>query len=214
MLVALSRLDIPPGQKLLLRDVTWEEFETIVEELGDHRASRLAYAQGVLEIMMPLPEHESDKEILSDLVKALLEELDMECWCLGSTTFKKPTEHGLEPDQCFYIQHEAAVRGKKRLDLASDPPPDLALEVDLTSRTHLALYTALRVPELWRFAQGRLHIAVLRGNDYVEVPESPTFPGLPVLEVIPQYLAQSKMAGRNATLKAFRQWVRGQQHKR
>ena len=82
---------------------------------------------------MPLPEYESDKEIISDLVKALLEELDRECWCLGSTTLKKPTEHGLEPDQCFYIQHEAAVRGKKCLDLASDPPPDLALEVDLTS---------------------------------------------------------------------------------
>ena len=214
MFVALSRLDVPPGQKLLLRDVTWEEFETIVEELGDHRASRLAYAQGVLEIMMPLPEHESDKEIISDLVKALLEERNMECWCLGSTTFKKPTEHGLEPDQCFYIQHEAAVRGKTRLDLASDPPPDLALEVDLTSRTHLAIYAALRVPALWRFAQGQLHIAILRGNDYVEVPESPTFPGLPLPEVIPQYLAQSKMVGRNATLKAFRQWVRGQQYER
>jgi Uma2 family endonuclease len=208
MLLELRRLDVPPGQKLLLRDVTWEEFETIVEELGDHRGGRLAYADGVLEIMTPLPEHEDHKEIISDLVKVLLEELDMEFRCLGSTTFKKPTAHGIEPDQCFYIRHEAAIRGKTRIDLALDPPPDLALEIDLTSRTHPAIYAALRVPELWRFAHGQLHIYVLQGSDYVEVPESPTFPRLPLRTVIPQYLAQSQSEGRNATMKAFRRWVR------
>ena len=129
MLVALERLEIPPGQKLLLRHVTWDEFETIVEELGEHRGSRLAYAHGVLEIMTPLPGHEWDKEILSDLIKALLEELERDFGCLGSTTFKQPMEHGLEPDQCFYIRHEVAIRGKERIDLTVDPPPDLALEV-------------------------------------------------------------------------------------
>jgi Uma2 family endonuclease len=208
MLLELRRLDVPPGQRLLLREVTWEEFEAIVEELGDHRGARLAYGDGVLEIMTPLPEHEGNKEIISDLVKVLLEELDMEFWCLGSTTFKQPAAYGIEPDQCFYIQHEAAIRGKKRIDLAVDPPPDLALEIDLTSRTHPAIYAALRVPELWRFGQDQLHIYVLQGNDYVEVPESPTFPRLPLHTVIPQYLAQSKSEGRNATMQAFRRWVR------
>ena len=208
MLLELRRLEVPPGQKLLLRDVTWEEFETIVEELGEHRGSRLAYADGVLEIMTPLPEHEGNKEIISDLVKVLLEELDMEFWCLGSTTFKKPTAHGIEPDQCFYIQHEAAIRGKKRIDLALDPPPDLALEIDLTSRTHPTIYAALRVPELWRFIHDQLHIYVLQGNDYVEVSESPTFPRLPLRTVLPQFLAQSKSEGRNATMQAFRRWMR------
>ncbi len=208
MLVALERLEIPPGQKLLLRHVTWDEFETIVEELGEHRGSRLAYAHGVLEIMTPLPGHEWDKEILSDLIKALLEELERDFGCLGSTTFKQPMEHGLEPDQCFYIRHEVAIRGKERIDLTVDPPPDLALEVDLTSRTHTAIYAALRVPELWRFAHGQLHIVVLQGSAYVEVSESPTFPGFPLRTVIPEYLAQSKIVGRNATMRAFRQWVR------
>jgi Uma2 family endonuclease len=208
MLLELRRFEIPPGQRLLVRDVTWEEFETIVEELGEHRGARLAYAHGVLEIMAPLPEHEGDKEIISDLIKALLEELDKEFWCLGSTTFKQPTTHGLEPDQCFYIQHEAAVGGKKRLDLRYDPPPDLALEIDLTSRTHPTIYAALHVPELWRLAHGQLFIYVLQGNDYVEVPESPTFPQLPLRTVIPEYLARSKIEGRNTTLRAFRRWLR------
>ncbi len=208
MLVEFRRLEVPPGQKLLLHDITWEEFEALLEELGEHRACRVAYAHGVLEIMTPLAEHEYDKEIIGDLVKTLLDELGREFCSLGSTTFAKPSTHGLEPDQCFYIQHEAAIRGKKRLDLAIDPPPDLALEVDLTSRTHLATYAALRVPELWRFASGQLHIHVLQGDGYIEVTESPTFPGLPLCEVIPQHLAQSKISGRSVAMRHFRRWVR------
>jgi Uma2 family endonuclease len=104
MLLELRRLEVPPGQRLLLRDVTWQEFETILDELGDHRGSRLAYDNGTLE-MMPLPEHEDDKEIIGDLIKALLEELDIEFRSLDSTTFKKQQTQGLEPDQCFYIQN-------------------------------------------------------------------------------------------------------------
>lgn len=211
MLLELRRLEVPPGQRLLLRDITWQEFETILQELGDHRGSRLAYETGTLEIMTPLPEHEDDQEIIGDLLKALLEELDIEFRSLGSTTFRKEQTQGLEPDQCFYIQNEAAIRGKQRIDLIVDPPPDLAIEMDITSRTHLSLYAALRVPELWRFDRGKLQINVLQINvrpaAYQEVAESPTFPGLP-LEVLPQYLADSKTLGRNTVMKALRQWVR------
>jgi Uma2 family endonuclease len=207
MLLELRRLEVPPGQRLLLQDVTWQEFETILEELGDHRGARLAYNNGMLEIMMPLPEHEDDKEIIGDLIKALLEELDIEFRSLGSTTFKKNQTQGLEPDQCFYIQNEAAIRGKKRLDLAVDPPPDLAIEIDITSRTHPSIYEVLGVPELWRFEQGRLQINVLTGGSYALVAESLNFPGLPLGEVLPQYLADSKTIGRNKVLRAFRQWV-------
>jgi Uma2 family endonuclease len=155
MLLELRRLEVPPGQKLLLRDVTWQEFESILNELGDHRSTRIAYEDGTLEMMMPLPEHEDDKEIVGDLIKALLEELDIEFRSLGSTTFKKFQAQGLEPDQCFYIQNERIIRGKKRIDLSVDPPPDLAIEIDVTSRTHPSIYAALGVPELWRFEQGK-----------------------------------------------------------
>jgi Uma2 family endonuclease len=101
MLLELRRLEVPPGQRLLLQDITWQEFETILEELGDRRSARLAYDNDTLEMMMPLPEHEDDKEIVGDLIKALLEELDIEFRSIGSTTFKKNQTQGLEPDQCF-----------------------------------------------------------------------------------------------------------------
>jgi Uma2 family endonuclease len=210
MLLELQQISVPPGQRVVLQDVSWQEFETILAELGDHRGSRLAYDGGMLEIMMPLPEHEDDKEIIGDLIKALLEELDIEFRSLGSTTFKKPTTQGLEPDQCFYIQHEAAIRGRKRIDLSVDPPPDLAIEIDVTSRTHSNIYEALSVPELWRFDQGTMQINVLDSGRYQEVPESLIFQGLTLKQVIPHYLAESKKLGRNKVLKAFRQWVREQ----
>ncbi|MGI2905956.1 Uma2 family endonuclease [Tolypothrix sp. VBCCA 56010] len=211
MLLELKRIQVPPGQRVLLKDVTWQEFKTILEDLGEHRAARIAYDRGILEIMAPLPEHESDKEIISDLVKALLEELDIEFRCLGSTTFKnKAMAQGIEPDQCFYIQNESKIRGKKRLDLTVDPPPDLALEVDITSRTHPNIYQALKVPELWRFEKGKLQINILQDGNYVESQSSLNFPKFALIEVIPLYLEQSTTAGRNATLKAFRLWVRQQ----
>ena len=211
MLLELKRLTVPPGQRVLLQDVSWQEFETILEELGEHRSARLAYDRGTLEIMTPLPEHEASKEIIGDLVKALLEELDIDFWTLGSTTFKNEAmTQGIEPDQCFYIQNEAAVRGKARLDLAVDPPPDLALEIDVTSRTHPSIYEALGVPELWRFEKGNLQINVLRDSKYVNSVHSQNFPDLLLTEVIPNYVKRSKTMGRNATMRAFRAWVREQ----
>ncbi|NCJ08622.1 Uma2 family endonuclease [Synechococcales cyanobacterium C] len=209
MLLELSRLSVPPGQRVLLHEVSWQEFELILEDLGEHRSTRIAYDNGNLEIMAPLPEHEDDKEIIGDLVKALLEELDIEFRSLGSTTYKNQAMFkGIEPDQCFYIQNESAIRGKKRLDLTVDPPPDLALEIDITSRTHPSIYQALGVPELWRFERGNLRINILEEGRYVESEMSALFPGLPLKEVIPRYLAQSKTIGRNAVMKALRQWVR------
>jgi Uma2 family endonuclease len=211
MLLDVKRINVPPGQRVLLQDVTWQEFEKILEELGEHRAARVAYNRGIMEIMTPLPEHEDNKEIIGDLVKALLEELDIEFRSLGSTTFKNPEmAQGIEPDQCFYIQNESKIRGKKRLDLTVDPPPDLALEIDITSRTHPSIYEAVKVPELWRFEDKKLQINILQDGCYVESQESLNFPSLPLIQIIPQYLEQSRTAGRNATLKAFRRWVQEQ----
>jgi Uma2 family endonuclease len=211
MLLELNRIHIPPGQRVLLQGVSWQEFEAILEELGEHRAARVAYDNGILEIMTPLPEHEDDKEIIGDLLKALLEELDIEFRTLGSTTFKNQQMlKGIEPDQCFYIQNEAVIRGKTRLDLQVDPPPDLALEIDMTSRTHPSLYEALKVPELWRFEKGKLQINVLQDGKYRVVAESSIFPGLPLGEVLANFSKQSKTLGRNVVMRAFRQWVRTQ----
>lgn len=208
MLLDLHRITVPPGQKIWLNSVSWQEFEAILEELGEHRSARVAYTNRTLEIMTPLPEHEISKVLIGDLLKALLEELDIEFWCLDSTTFKHELmQQGIEPDDCFYIQHEAAVRGKGRLNLAIDPPPDLAIEVDITSRTHPQIYQALGVPELWRFERSQLQINVLRSSQYVEVEYSPNFPDLSLCQVIPQFLQQARTIGRNKMMRNFRQWV-------
>lgn len=209
MLLELNRITVPPGQRILLSNVSWQELETILEDLGEHRASRVAYDSGTLEIMTPLPEHETNKELVSDLVKALLEELDIEFCSLGSTTFKnEKTNKGIEPDNCFYIQNEAAVRGKNRINLTVDPPPDLALEIDVASRTHPNIYETLAVPELWRFEQGTLQINLLRDGKYVQCESSPNFPDFPLIEAIPHYLDRCRSFGRNKSTKAFRAWVR------
>jgi Uma2 family endonuclease len=209
MLLELKQINIPPGHRVLLQNVSWSEFERILEELGEHRAARIAYDNGVLEIMTPLPEHERNKEQISDFVKALLEECDLEFCSLGSTTFKNSEMlQGIEPDNCFYIKNEALVRGKKRIDLTVDPPPDLALEIDVTSRTHPDIYQTLKVPELWRFERGKLQINVLRDREYVQTETSPLFPKFPLKQAIPQYLEQCEQEGRNKTMKAFRYWVR------
>ncbi|NES77538.1 MULTISPECIES: Uma2 family endonuclease [Okeania] len=211
MLLELKRLTIPPGQKVLLKDVSWQEFEEIITDLGESRASRIAYANNTLEIITPLPEHELSKEVISDLIKALLEELDRKFLTLGSTTFKnEQMAKGIEPDNCFYIENEAKVRGKERLDLTIDPPPDLALEIYITSRTHLNIYANLGVGELWRFEKGKLQIYVLENNKYIESEISPNFPDLPLTEVIPEYSIRCQNMGINQTMKTFRNWVREQ----
>jgi Uma2 family endonuclease len=126
MLLQLKELTVPPGNKVLLTNVKWANFEDILEDLGEERATRIAYENLTLEIMTPLPEQERSKEVISDLLKALLEELEREFITLGSTTFKNELmTAGIEPDNCFYIEHEAAVRNKERLDLSVEPPPDL-----------------------------------------------------------------------------------------
>ena len=209
MLLELNQLIVKAGHQLLIKDVSWSAYKRILAELGDNRSSRIAYSQGMLEIMAPLPEHEVAKVIIGDLAKVLLEELDLEFWSLGSTTFEKESmDAGVEPDDCFYIQNEARVRGKDRINLETDPPPDLAIEIDITSRTSFNNYQALRVPELWRWNGSKLEINVLFNGKYLESNTSSIFPNLPIQQVIPEYLMLSKNNGRNTTMKGFRAWIR------
>jgi Uma2 family endonuclease len=183
-------------------------FENILAELGETAAARLSYSNGLLEIMVPLPEHEVDKIIIGNLIEIILEKLNHEFWCLGSTTLKNDQmSHAVEPDTCFYIEHEAQVRGNKRLDLSQDPPPDLALEIDLTSRTHFDNYEKLGVPELWRYDGKILEIHLLQAGTYRGSKTSLHFPQLSLIEAIPYYVERSKVIGRNAMMREFRRWL-------
>jgi Uma2 family endonuclease len=207
--ISLNRISISAGQRIYLHDVSWAEFEQILLDLGEKRVTRIAYYAGELEIRMPLPEHERIKVLISNLLVVLLEELDLPWESLGSSTFKNSQmKTGIEPDDCFYLTNCQAIIGKKRLDLDIDPPPDLAIEVDLTSPTQLSAYEALAVPEIWRYQQGTLAIFILTEGHYLESTVSLLFPSLPVQAGISAILERSNEILTSEARKEFRQWVR------
>ncbi|MCK5720362.1 MAG: Uma2 family endonuclease [Thiomargarita sp.] len=211
MQLAFEQIIIKPGQNLLLKDVNWSMFEKILDNLGEKRATRISYSKGMLEFMSPLAIHEFGKKIISNLVEIMLEEMDVDFWALGSTTFKnEKMKQGVEADECFYIKNEALVRGKDRIDLTIDPPPDLAIEIDISSRTHFDNYEALGVKELWRYDGQQLEISVLQEGHYSLSNTSVHFPKIPVVSMIPEYLQKSKAIGRNKTMREFRTYVRQQ----
>jgi len=169
---------IPPEQRVVFHNISWQGYEKILEILGDKRSARLTYDRGTLEITMPSEKHETATRLMEKFIWSLLFELGMKVKTMGSTTLNYPgLEKASEPDNCYYIQNQALVAGKE-VDLKKDPPPDLVVEVDITY-TNIdkpRLYAAMGVPELWRYNGEVLRIYQLRDVRYVEVENSPTFP--------------------------------------
>ncbi|MBW4539680.1 MAG: Uma2 family endonuclease [Myxacorys chilensis ATA2-1-KO14] len=210
VMLQLRQLVVHPGQRVQLQEVNWSEFEAILDELGEQRASRIAYSNGILEIRMPLPKHEKAKVLIGDMVKILLEELDLDKECFGSSTLKRQDmSKGIEPNDCFYVENSAQMIGKDRIDLTVDPPPDLAIEVDVTSKTELDVYQALGIRELWRFKDGTLQVSLFQNGQYYDSKTSLHFPDFPIIDLISEFLDQAQTAGRSQTLKSFRQRVQG-----
>ena len=200
----------PKSNPILRHHVSWQEFEEILAEFEDNPSFRLAYDRGTLEIMTPLPEQVGYKEIIGDLIKDLADELELDYASFGSTTWKKEaTLAGSEPDNCFYLQNEKAVRGRLDIDLTQDPPPDLVLEIDITSKSldRLPIYARLGVPEIWRYDRGILKIYHLQAGQYQETDFSLAFPSIPVKE-IPDFILKNIALGRRKLRQNFRLWVR------
>ncbi|QHG17611.1 Uma2 family endonuclease [Nostoc sp. ATCC 53789] len=209
MLLKLQQIIVKPGQQMLLKDISWQQLENILEKMGEKRASRISYSHGWLEIMVPLPEHEKDKELIGDLVKILLEILQIDFEPFGSTTLKNERmQQAVEQDTSFYIQNQAAVIGKNRIDLTIDPPPDLAIEIDITSRTRFENYEILGVPELWRHTQQGLEIYLLKEGKYIKSGSSPNFHNIPIVELVNKYVQQCLTIGRSQAMRNFRDWVK------
>jgi Uma2 family endonuclease len=208
--IELNQLIVPVGECVLLQNVSWQQFKDILSELGEQRSSRVAYYDGILEIMVPLPEHEYFKSSIGDLVKDLADELGIEYECFGSTTWKKQKgAAGAEPDECFYIQNFPAIRGRLDIDLSQDPPPDLVLEIDITSKSldSLLIYARLGVSEVWRYDRNQLLIYQLVNERYVETQTSLAFPEFPI-NSLPNFIKQNLADGRRALRQSFRMWVR------
>ena len=205
---------LPAGGTLILNDVPWDEYEQLLADLGESAGVRVSYDQGRLEIMSPSSRHERFVQLITLLVWTAAEEMDLVIEGLGSTTYKQEwLARGVEPDACFYISNAKAIIGKERIDLRTDPPPDIVVEIDVSreSTRKLAIYAGMSVPEVWRYDGQQAHIYQLAGRDYVEVDASPTFSDL-TAEVLSRVLEQSKIEGQTAAQRSFRAWLRAQQH--
>ena len=201
-----------PQPGVVLKNISWQTYESLVNELAEQRGIRLTYDRGTLEIMTPSAPHEGSKKILGRFVESVSEELNIEIRSLGSLTCRREDlARGLEPDQCYYIENEDVVWDKEQIDLNQDPPPDLVVEIDVTSSSidRLSLYASLGVPEVWRYNGNRLIIYQLEAQEYTERDVSPSFPFLSQVEML-RFLELRRTTKEKALIRLFREWVRSQ----
>jgi Uma2 family endonuclease len=208
--VSSNRPAPEPGRCVLLDGIDWPTYEAIGTALLNRANIRLTYDRGSLEIMTLSPEHERLRVLFGHLVQVLAEEANIPMAGFGSTTYKSDVlEKGLEPDQCYYHANYARVRGLRRIDLSRDPPPDLAVEIDVTrsSLNRMAIYERLGVPELWRFDGERLHVYRRNATGvYEPCAASSTFPAIPLGELV-RFLRLGLDQDDTSVVRAFRAWV-------
>ena len=200
-------------QKVQLSGISWQTYQALLSELSDRRL-RLTYNQGNLEIVVPSPEHEFYKTLMGRFVETIAEELKIKIHPLGSTTFaREDLGRGLEPDECFYIRSQAVVKCKKRLDPNQDPPPDLVIEIDITSssRDRMTSYAALDVPEIWRYDGKVFRVYQLQNQEYQPSETSLAFPDIAIAEIT-RFLEQSATTDYLDLVAAFRDWLKTQVH--
>ena len=199
-----------PEQRVVLTGVSWATYERLLHDLKDSSSPRLTFDRGVLEVMSPSAEHEESNRTIALLVEVLAEEFGIDVRSLGSTTFRREDlEQGFEPDSCFYVQNEARMRGKREIDLTVDPPPDLIVEVDITSPSlqKLPLYARVGVPEVWRYDGERMTIYRPAGDDYEIAEVSGVLPGVAARDLT-RFLGESATQRRTLWLKGVREWAR------
>ncbi|MEL7330521.1 MAG: Uma2 family endonuclease [Cyanobacteria bacterium J06559_1] len=208
--VSPEHIKLPPGSEVTLRYQTWADYEAMLASRRDSAAVKICFSARTQEIsiMAPTAGHGRRIDILVDLVKALLSYQNRDWDSSHPLTLKRFQAAGAEPDACFYIQNWQALLGKERIDLATDPPPDLAIEVDLTSSTSLEIYQMLAVPELWIYRKGALKIHVLTSDGYQLRASSPTFPTVDVKEILPRYVERAWSAGSSIALREFRECLK------
>jgi Uma2 family endonuclease len=201
---------LQPGGTLVMTGVAWEDYEDLLAQLGEGYAARVSYDRGRLEIMSPSSEHEKYKELMLGLADVIADVMDSDLESFGSTTFKsQKLAKGSEPDTCFYVENAASVTGKRPIDLAVDPPPDVAVEVDISHNSFgkFPFYADIGVPEIWRCDEAGVEIYHLSGRRYVEANGSRAFPFL-TSEILSEYLERAKTNSRAAVLRSFRAWLR------
>ena len=207
----MSIADAQPELRIVIPNISWEVFEVL--GASDCAGTRFSFDEGILEIMSPSMEHEWFHRLLGRMVETTTEVLNIPLFSAGSTTLKVQLKHrGLEPDECYYLVNENRMRGKRELDLAVDPPPDLAIEVDISrsSINKLGIYADVGVPELWFYNGKSLCVYRLQSNGtYLHQDASLAFPFLDLREV-ERFLGQFEQLGETAWVRSFRAWISSQ----
>ncbi len=196
-------------QRVILDNIRWQTYLAILND-ADNCRGRMTYDRGVLEIMAPSRLHENVKRLIGRMVETFTEELNIDIESASSTTFKREDlDRGFESDESYYIQHAADVRGKDEIDMPEDPPPDLLIEVDISrsSLNKFDIYSALGVPEVWRYNGEQLRFYVLEAEGYVETQDSSVLPPLSASQ-LSHFLSQRLEQSETALIRGFRQWVR------
>jgi Uma2 family endonuclease len=156
-------------QSVVLHNISWDSYKKISDALQDETPAHFTYDRGKLEIMVLSLKHENLKQILAMLFERLSEALEIEIFAGGSTTFQREDlERGFEPDECYYVRNAELMRGKDEVDLESDPPPDLTIEIDVkhSSLNRMSIFAAIGIPEIWRYDGEKLTIYLLKNNEY------------------------------------------------
>lgn len=198
--------------RVLLTDVKWATYELLMKDHESRSAPRFIYDRGKLEITMPTLRHEENAEHLKTVVEACTEEWDIDIRALGSTTWKNEIfGKGVEADGCFYIQSYESVFGVEKIDLKIHPPPDLVIEVDVTSPSidRFPIYADFQVPEIWRWFKKSVKIYQLKNKKYDEIAESLALPRV-TGKILTEFLALSRTQRRSEWLRNVRQWANQQ----
>src|SRR5438067_5819615 len=207
----MATVQSPAEQRLLLYGVSWQEYGRTLRALAERHSLRLTYDRGALELMTLSLEHEALVRFFSLLVLALTLELGLPLKGGGSTTFRQRRHRrGLEPDECYWIANEPLVRGKNKIDLRRDPPPDLALEVDVSYSTldRMSVYAALRVPEVWRYDGRALTFHILGADGaYAVAAQSRAMPRVASADLV-GLLALRGTTDENSLFRQVQTWAR------
>lgn len=207
----MSTVRVPRRQRLILEGVDWQTYSRLLRTFAERPGIRLTYDRGTLEIMSPSHAHDIDSRFLGRLVVTLTEELGLPVKSGGSTTLRRRKKRrGLEPDECFWIKNEALVRSLRVLRLHKDPPPDLAIEVDVTSSSldRMSIYAALAIPEVWRLdAEGLSFHHLQPDSTYAKATHSQTFPFVTPADLT-GFANRRIQDGDNAVVQDFRRWIR------
>jgi len=203
--------EMEPGEVRVFHNVAWEEYERLHDQLPpDSKMVRISYGEGIMELMTYSTLHETYAGFISRMIGLLSLRLRIDIRFFGQATIKKsPKRKGLEPDGCFYVQTVPQLGNRIKLDFAVDPPPDVALEVDIyhNSIPKLPIYAGLGIPEVWRYDGKAITIFLLQQNHYVETDVSLALPMI-TAEVLARFLARMQDENEFQAMIAFEDWLK------